>query len=209
MSGVPDVFARIGRSANLLVSGIVGAGKTTLVRKIVRTKVATSGAEVRWVDMRDTTVASLRRTLEDLRRRDGLSRLTVLVVDEVHGISRADLHGELGTLLESAMEPCSRAPWRGREHRVRTILTSYDPGVFRDAFGSLVDAQCQKILAGTATADGLSWLDPRLVPHTEDPSDRHTLGRGLYLPRQASAEEDPMDLVQPFWASRRDRLALR
>lgn len=202
MSDVPDIFARAGRSANLLVSGQVGAGKTMLVQEIAQIEAATSGAEVHWVDMRDTTVASLRRTLEDLRRRDGLSRFAVLVVDEMHGISRADLHGELGTLLGNIMEVA-------REHRVRTILTSYDPGVFRDAFGSLVDAQCQKILAGPATADGLAWLDPRLVPYTEDPSDRRTVGRGLHLPRQARAEEDPMNLVQPFWASRRGRLALR
>ena len=199
MSGVPDIFARAGRSANLLVSGQVGAGKTMLVQELVLTGVATSGAEVHWVDMRDTTVVSLRRTLESLRRRDGLA---VLVVDEMHGISRADLHGELSALLGNIME-------EAREHRVRTILTSYDPGVFRDAFGSLVDAQCQKILAGPATADGLAWLDPRLVPYTEDPSDRHAVGRGLHLPRQAKAEEDPMDLVRPFWVSRRDRLTLR
>ena len=199
MSDVPEVFARADRSANLLVSGQVGAGKTMLIQEIAQIEVAASGAEVHWVDMRDMTVASLRRTLEDLRRRDGR---TVLVVDEMHGISRADLHGELGALLGNIVE-------RAREYRVRTILTSYDPGVFRDAFGSLVDAQCQKILAGPATADGLAWLDPRLVPYTEDPSDRHAVGRGLHLPRQAKAEEDPMDLVRPFWASRRDRLTLR
>lgn len=202
MSDVPDVFARADRSANLLVSGQVGAGKTMLVQEIAQSEVAMYGAEVYWVDMRGATVARLRRTLQDLRRRDDPSRLAVLVVDEMHGISRADLHGELGTLLGNIMEGA-------REHRERTILTSYDPGVFRDAFGSLVDAQCQKILAGPATADGLAWLDPRLVPYTEDPSDRRTIGRGLHLPRQAKAEEDPMDLVRPFWVSRRDRLTLR
>lgn len=202
MSDVPDIFAQAGRSASLLVSGQLGAGKTMLVQEIAQIEVATSGAEVHWADMRDTTVASLRRTLGDLRRRDDLSRFAVLVVDEMHGISRADLHGELGNLLGNIMEGA-------REHRVRTILTSYDPGVFRDAFGSLVDAQCQKILAGPATTDGLAWLDPRLVPYTEDPSDHRTVGRGLHLPRQARAEEDLMDLVRPFWVSRRDCLTLR
>ena len=202
MSDVPDIFARSDRSANLLVSGQVGAGKTVLAQEVAQSEVAMYGAEVYWVDMRGATVARLRRTLQDLQRRDDPSRLAVLVVDEMHGISRADLHGELSALLGNIME-------EAREHRVRTILTSYDPGVFRDAFGSLVDAQCQKILAGPATADGLSWLDPRLVPYTEDPSDRRTVGRGLHLPRQARAEEDPMNLVQPFWASRRDRLTLR
>lgn len=202
MSDVPDIFARVGCSANLLVSGRVGAGKTMLVQEIAQNEVAMCGAEVYWVDMRGATVARLRRTLGDLQSRDDPSRLAVLVVDEMHGIPRADLHGGLSALLSNIME-------EALEHQVRTILTSYDPGVFRDAFGSLVDAQCQKILAGPATADGLSWLDPRLVPYTEDPSDRHTIGRGLHLPRQAKAEEDPMDLVRPFWVSRRDRLTLR
>src|SRR5699024_12334390 len=130
-----------------------GPARATRVQEIAQSGRPTSGGEVHWVDTREAPVASLRRPLEALRRRDDLSRLSVLVVDEMHGISRADLHGELGTLLGNIMEVA-------REHRVRIILTSYDPGVFRDAFGSLVDAQCQKILAGPATADGLAWLDP-------------------------------------------------
>src|SRR5699024_12649804 len=48
VSGVPDIFARAGRSANLLVSGQVGAGKTTLVQEIAQIEAATSGAEVHW-----------------------------------------------------------------------------------------------------------------------------------------------------------------
>ena len=52
MSDVPDIFARADRSANLLVSGQVGAGKTMLVQEIAQIEAATSGAEVHWVDMR-------------------------------------------------------------------------------------------------------------------------------------------------------------